>query len=439
MGKTAVALTVWSDLRDFGLEQKAIIVAPPRVAQTVWPNEPQAWEHLKHLNIVSLSGETPANRLRILKSGQWDGIAIGYQNLRWLAQNIKHIPKGQYRLIADEVHRLSKGTGAWSRAWARVRKRGYSVIGLTGSPATNGYRKLYGQTKAIDGGERLGSNIKSFQKKYMEPHPRLRHVWTFRDECKPIVRAKIADITFNYKAEDYIKVSEIIEEDFYVELPPDARKAYLDMEKKYFTTTEDGIISASNAGVARQKLQQLASGFLYSSPDDDDFVPGTSVTIHEEKLEQLKLLIEQANCPVLIAVQYREEIKRILEGVPSAVYIKDVPAADLRGRWDSGDIPALVTHPESAMEGLTLHGGGNIVIWFSPTVNLLQYEQFNARLQKINPDKPVRVLRIVAKDTVDDVILSAVKSKDKDQTNLRAEVNQLLQERIRARLRENVI
>lgn len=78
----------------------------------------------------------------------------------------------------------------------------------------------------------------------------------------------------------------------------------------------------------------------------------------------------------------------------------------------------MLAHPASAGHGLNLQAGGNIIVWYGLTYSLEQYLQFNARLHRQGQTEAVVVHHIVAKGTIDDEVMEALKRKADVQNGL---------------------
>ena len=182
-----------------------------------------------------------------------------------------------------------------------------------------------------------------------------------------------------------------------------------EMKKELITTIEGEEITAANAAALSGKLLQMANGAVY----DDG---GSVIEIHDRKLDALEDLIEATNGkPVLIAYWFKHDLSRILKRFPA----EKLDTTESIKKWNGGEIPIAVIHPASAGHGLNLQAGGSTLIWFGLTWSLELYQQTNARLWRQGQNADIVVLHhIIAKNTIDERVMKALRDKDKTQTAL---------------------
>lgn len=438
-GKTSASIYTFDALRMFGEARKGLILAPRRVAQQSWPDEIVKWrESFGHLKIAAAIG-TPAQRLAALRSGA-DLVAINYDNIEWLIDTVGDAWPWD-TVFADESTRLkglrisiqtsSKGnefiTGQGSsraKALSHVaHKKVRRWVNLTGSPAPNGLQDLWGQMWFVDRGRRLGNSFTSFKDRWFRSvpgssghHAQIEPMKFAQREIEDLIR----DVCITIDARDWFDIQEPVESVVKVQLPPKARAAYRDMEKKLFAELESGQeIEAFNAGSKCQKCLQLANGAVYT---DDK---GTFEETHTEKLDALKSVVTEANGEsMLVRYTHKSDAKRILKAFPKFRMFDDNPKT--LKEWNAGRIPGMVLHAASAGHGLSMQDGGRCLTDFSTDFNLEHDEQI---IERIGPtrqaqsgyDRAVYRWRLIAEDTIEEYsALPRIKTKASVQDSLKS-------------------
>jgi len=430
LGKSVATLTALDILFLAGATRLTLVVAPLRVAQSTWPDEVAKWEHTRNMLCVPLVGDA-AQRERLLARhlpGKRVGdfvtaekrqliFTINIENIPWLVNKL-----GQDwpfdTVVADEStklkgFRLRQGTQrakALARvAWSKVER----FIELTGTPSPNGLQDLWGQVWFLDKGERLGRTFDSFRDRWFQ-----RSFDGFSSSplshAQVEIETKLADLCVSLDAKDYFDLREPINNIISIELPPPARARYREMEKEMFTQLEqEGVmheLEALNAAARTMKCLQMANGAAYVGEGNTEWVE-----MHDGKIEALHEVVEEAaGMPVLVAYHFRSDLARLQKAFPKGRQLDKSPQT-LRD-WNAGKIPVMFAHPASAGHGLNLQDGGNILVFFSLNWNLEEHQQIKERIGPTRQlqagyDRPVFVHYLVAKDTVDTLVLDRLESK----------------------------
>lgn len=409
LGKTVITLTVLNELIFYRKTiNKVLIIAPKRVAETTWSDEKDKWDHLKHLKISKILGSRSEREEAIKREA--DIYIINRENVQWLIEN----HRDEWKWDTVVIDELSSFKNSSSKRFKRLKimlphiKRLY---GLTGTPAANGYLDLWAQVYLLDEGKRLFKTLRQYKDTYFLPDKRNSHViftYKLKDGAERLIKERIDDICISLKSGDYIEMPDCVYQEHSLRLSDSTLKKYRILERDLVLELAETDITAVNAGVLTNKLLQIASGSVYDETGDYH-------TIHTEKLEVLKEIIEQAGSPVLVFYNFKHERDLILKNFKEAKMLED--ERQVR-EWNRGEIPILVAHPASCAYGLNLQAGGHHVVWFSPTWNLEQYEQANARLNRQGQTETVTISHIIAKDTVDEIVMRSLQAKDKAQTAL---------------------
>lgn len=406
LGKTVITLTAVRYLLYDSFEvSKVLVIAPLRVAEDTWTREAEKWDHLKDLRISRILGS--AKERELAAAADADIYVTNRENVVWLVRNLKKWPFDM--IVIDELSSFKSPQSQRFKALRKVRLFASRVVGLTGTPAANGLMDLWAEIGILDGGKRLGRFITRYREEYFRPGWVSPQGIVYKYEPKPDamrrITEKISDITISLKAADYLQLPDEIESIVEVAMPEKAKREYDIMERDAVLELEEAEITALNAAAVLTKLTQIADGFAYDSA-------GKAVRIHDAKTEALKEIIEQADSPVLVFYQYREDAEHLMEAVPGARPLHT--ESDIKA-WNDGKIPVLLTHPASAGYGLNLQDGGHVIVWYGLTWSLEQYLQANARLHRQGQTKPVLVYRLLAKDTVDEEILRRLDKKSATQ------------------------
>lgn len=408
LGKTVITLSaIWELMFDYFEISKVLVIAPLRVAENTWIEELEKWNHLTFLRISKVLG-SEQERLRALETPA-DIYVINRENVAWLCE------LGEWdfdMLVIDELSSFKNHTSKRFKALRKKRPGFARVVGLTGTPSTNGLMDLWSEIYLLDQGQRLGKTISSYRADFFTPDRMNGHIvysYKPRPGAEEFIYGLLSSLCVSMKSQDFLKMPERLERDVKVKLPEKAKEAYKAMEREMVADLEDKSIDAVNAAVLTNKLLQMASGAVY-----DD--AGNPVELHNAKLDALEDLIEAANGkPVLIYYNYKHERMRIKKRFKDAVEIKT--PKDFKA-WNEGEIPIALAHPASMGHGLNLQHGGSTVIWFSLPWSLELYQQSNARLWRQGQKDTVVVFRLLAKGTLDTDVARALEKKDVTQEAL---------------------
>ena len=393
---------------------KIIVIGPLRVSRHTWPAEIEKWDHLKGLK-YSVAVGTESERLSALQK-QADIYVINRENVQWLISE-SGIPFDFDMVVIDELSSFKNHPTKRFRALMKVRPKVKRIVGLTGTPSSNGLMDLWAEFRLLDMGERLGRFIGQYRTSYFRPDKQNGQV-VF--SYKPLpgaekqIYGKISDITISMKSDDHLQMPELINSRYTVYLSEKEDSHYADLKKDLVLQLPDGEITAANAASLSGKLSQMANGAIYTDA-------GETVAIHERKLDALEDIIEAANGkPVLVAYWFRHDLERITE----RLHKLKIPCSrlDTDGsirKWNAGEIPVALIHPASAGHGLNLQSGGNTLVWFGLTWSLELYQQTVARLwRQGQQSETVVVQHIITKGTIDERIMKALSEKDTTQAAL---------------------
>lgn len=436
LGKTSVTLAAIQFLLKRKVLSKVLLVAPLRVCYSVWPRETEKWTDFHGLRLALLHGKGKEAAL----ASDADVYLINPEGLEWLLQLEKtRTPAGKVRvtldlkrwrqlgfdtLVIDELSKFKHpGTvrykamklvlGTFARRW-----------GLTGSPAPNGLMDLFGQCYMLDQGNALGLYVTHFRLKYFEP-ARDGFTWFLRKGADEEIYARLRPLAMRMAAEDYLEMPALVENNIRVDLPEAAMRMHDQLKEDLLAKLDSGVITAANAAVASGKCRQVANGAIYKDQDVVALLrlPTAKreyVALHDAKLDALADLIDELQgSPLLVAYDFNHDLERLKErfGVKGELHyigggVAPKRAAELERAWNAGELPVLFGHPQSIAHGLNLQEVGNHVCWFGLTWDYELYDQFIRRVRRQgNKAKRVFVHHLLARGTIDETVLAALKSK----------------------------
>ncbi|MBU5426164.1 DEAD/DEAH box helicase [Tissierella pigra] len=400
------------------LVRKVLVIAPLRVARDTWPAEIEKWDHLKGLKYTVAVGSEVQRKTALMKRAQV--YIINRENVEWLISR-SGIPFDFDMVVIDELSSFKSHQAKRFKSLMKVRPKVNRIVGLTGTPSSNGLMDLWAQYRLLDMGQRLGRFIGRYREDYFVPDKRNQQV-IFSYKPKPgaeeAIYRLISDITISMKGTDYLKLPELVINEVDVKLSEKEMKTLDTMKRDLITTVKGEEITAANAAALSGKLLQMANGAVY----DDQ---GTVLHIHDRKLDALEDLIEAANGkPVLIAYWFKHDLSRIQKRFEVEV----LSTSDSIKRWNDGEIPIAVIHPASAGHGLNLQAGGSTLVWFGLTWSLELYQQTNARLWRQGQKETVVIHHLISKGTIDERVMKALNDKNNTQSALIDAVKATLKE-----------
>ena len=407
LGKTVTTLTALRELMEDYLEvERVLVIAPKSVAENTWTSECAKWDHLAHLRVSVVMGDEK-HRTKALEAPA-DIYVINRDNVVWLTDYLGKEWNFD-TVIIDESSSFKNPQARRFKALRKVRPHIRRMVLLTGTPSPNGHMDLWAQLWLIDMGQRLGRTIGSFRTKYFKPGRSNGHVvydWILRPGAADEISRQIQDVTVSLKAEDWLEVPDLIETDIRIALSPAESKAYRDFERDQLAVMDGKDIEALTAAALANKLLQFTGGAMYDTEHGWH-------TVSEAKLRALEDIIETAaDEPVLVFYQSLEPVE--FSGEPET----------LRA-WNEGKIRLLLCQPASVQYGLNMQQGGHIIVWYTPTWNLEQYQQANARLHRQGQERPVLCYRLICEGTIDNRVIAAISAKDVAQEGLLAQIRQM--------------
>lgn len=414
MGKTAITLMAIQYLMYETFEvSKVLVICPLRVTRT-WRDEIGKWEQLHGLSYSIVTG-TATQRKKALEADA-DIYIINRENVPWLVDK-SGVPFSFDMVVIDELSSFKNHQTARHKALMKVRSGIQRIVGLTGTPASQGLMDLFAEFKVLDMGQRLGRFIGQYRLNYFRPdkvNGNIIYSYKLLPGAEEKIYEKIQDITISMKAVDFLDMPELISNEYPVYLDAEEMNKYESLKKDLILSTPEHEVTAANAASLVNKLSQMANGAVYT--DDEN-----TITFHDKKLDALEDIIESANGrPILVAYWFKHDYSRIVSRLNQiGVKYMKIDSDESITKWNNREIPVALIHPASAGHGLNLQQGGNTMVWFGITWSLELYQQCVCRLYRQGQTEgTVTIIHLISKGTIDEKIMKALSEKDNTQASL---------------------
>ena len=400
LGKTATTLTIIAEQ----FEGKTLIIAPKRVAQTVWDVEINKWQHLSNLTCSKILG-SEKQRLEAL-TVEADVYIINLENVAWLCGLSDKLVFTN--LVIDESSRFKDPSTKRFKALKKHLKGFSRRLILTGTPTPQGLPDLWSQVGILDLGQRLETSLTKFRDKYLTPdqmnrHTRVIYSWKLQPNADQIIKNKIEDICFSLKAEDYLQLPSCTSLYHKIDLDPQVKNKYNELRKDMVVEIGKGQITAPTAATLANKLLQFTSGAVYGQD-------GEPQEIHRTKLEYLESIMEESSSPTLVFYHFKHSLNRIRFQFPQSVVLDD----DNIAAWNRGEIRMLLAHPQSGGIGINLQcnaGETAQTVWFDLPWSSENYIQANARVYRQGQEVPVILHHLVVANSIDEQVVKVLEGK----------------------------
>lgn len=415
LGKTAITLSAIKRLKyEMWCVHKVLIIAPKKVAESVWSKEAAKWKQLNCLRFSFVLG-TAKQRLRALEETA-DIYMINRENTQWLVNLYGHNWPFDM-VVLDESSSFKNHKAKRFKALKLERSRINRIVELTGTPNPRSLMDLWAQLYLLDSGKRLGHTITAYRDAWFVPGRRSRTT-IFNYDPKPgaadDIYNRISDICISMKSEDYLNLPELIYDDIPVALDAAAQKAYNRLERDTLLQVDDEtVITAGTAAALRGKLLQLCNGAVY----DEE---GNVIHVHDCKIEALMETIERLNGQhAVICYNFKHDKTRLIEALKATpLRVEVYEGKEQEDKWNAGDIDLLLLQPASAAYGLNLQEGGYHLIWFGLNDSLELYQQTNKRLHRQGQPYPVIIHHLLVQGGTDEDVIQSLSGKADCQDSL---------------------
>lgn len=391
---------------------RVLVIAPLKVAEDTWICEAQKWEHTSGLKVIPVLG-SEAKRIKALYS-RGDIWVINRENVPWLVDYYRN--KWPFDMVVvDELSSFKSSKAKRFTALKHVRPLIRRIVGLTGTPASNGIMDLWAQVYLLDQGERLHKNVTQFREHYFDGHSINSQFMQYEPKRGALeeIQRKISDLCISLKAEDCLQLPECVVQDVGVHLDEQAQSAYNKLERELLIRVDGAEIDVESAAALSNKLLQLCNGAVY---DEERRVH----QIHDCKLEAFSEALEALGGEhVMVFYNFQHDRDRLLELLKtSGKRVRVYKTAQDQRDWNAGEIDVLLAHPASTAYGLNLQDGGHHIIWFGLNWSLELYQQANKRLPRQGQRHTVFVHRLIVRGGRDEDVAEALEDKNATQDAL---------------------
>lgn len=419
LGKTSICYASFKILKQEKMIKRALVIAPLRVVLSVWPKEQEKWKDFEKLKVAVLHGSGKSRRLL---EDNWDIAVINYEGLSWLFRTYRERWPREFpwdMLICDESTKVKHTKTLRFKTLQPHLDRFKRRVILTGTPAPNGLLDLFGQMKVCDNGRALGQYISHYRYEYFDPSGYGGYTWRPKIGAERKIYKRLKDTVIRLDAKDHIKMPPLVMNNVRVDIPEKGMRVYAQMENLLLADVNNSLVSAANTAVATMKCRQIANGGIYAGLTSDEGWHN----VHDAKTEAVLDLVEELDGkPALIAYEFKHDLARLQKALGGAPYIGGGVSAkrglELEKLWNAGKLPVLIAQPQSVAHGLNLQEVGSAVIWHSLTWDLENYDQFIRRVWRQGQRERIVVHHIIARGTVDEVVMATIKRKDKTQRGL---------------------
>ena len=416
LGKTVETLTAINELKCYRWEvNRVLVLAPKKVAEGTWQAEGASWDHLKHLQIISVLGPQTKRVRALNKLG--DIWVVNRENIPWLVDYYRNSWPFDM-VVLDESSSFKNSASKRFKAMKLARRYISRLVLLTGTPSPNGLEDLWAQIYLLDEGQRLGRTLTAFREAFFSQDPaypgQQYRTYTPLEGALDRVQEAISDICVSMKADDYLNLPDYIEDIVPVVLDTKAQKAYDQLERNMLLQVDESTITAGSAAVLNGKLLQLCSGAVY---DEDK----NAVEVHRCKIEAFLEVIEQLHGQhALVFYWFQHERDRLSEALSgSGLRVRVYRSQEDADAWNDGEIDILLAHPASCGYGLNLQRGGHHMVWFSfPNWALEIYQQACKRLHRQGQQYPVVSHLLVVQGGMDEDVVASLREKGANQDYL---------------------
>lgn len=405
LGKTAAVLA-WLDwyIRKHA-HTRVLIIAPKRVAETVWLQEAQKWGLVELHTRMTICAGTAQKRAKAWSDDTKPIKICSRNNPKDYAGAMCDV------LIIDELTTYKNPTAARSKAVQNISAT--FKIGLTGTFLANGAVDIYGQAAAV--GLMLDKNFYAWRATYFRDVLAGAGLsfqkWRLSVPLEALLKP-IRDNIFTLTAADYLEIPPVMHNTHAIILDNNTREAIKELDS-FLAMNLNGAVLTFDEKQKFAKLQTLCNGFVYD--DEGNPVRGECST----KLEAVADFVEEckdAGEPVLLFYAFREEAQWLTELLTArGIKWDSVKREGFIERWEAGEVDCLIAHPASAGHGLNLQHGGRVIVWSTLTYNHELFAQGNARLARQGQKNNVQIHYFVAEGTCERQVMVALQRKQNEQ------------------------
>lgn len=388
-----------------------LIVAPLSILG-VWETEFAQFAAFDYaLAVLTGDSAKKADTLRHMNGTALQVAVVNYESAWRMEQELS--VWGPDLIVCDEGHKIKTHNISASKAMHRMgAKAGYRLL-LTGTLITNKAIDVFSPYKFLNPAI-FGTSFYAFRSRYFDMVGYGNHTPVLKKSMEAELSARLHSIAYRAAKADCLDLPETTDIIRQVELEPAARKIYRSLVKENFAELASGEVTAPNVLTRLLRLSQLTGGFLGN--DENAAVQ----QISSAKLSAMEDILESAVAEgqkLVIIARFLPEIRAICKeldgrGLRYACITGEVQdrAAQVAQFQNDPDVPVFVGQIATAGLGLTLTAASTMV-FYSLDYSMSNYEQAKARIHRVGQRNPCTYIHLIAKGTVDEKVLTALRNK----------------------------
>lgn len=388
-----------------------LIVAPLSIL-SVWEAEFAEFAAFDYaLAVLTGDGAKKADTLRHMTGTALQVAVVNYESAWRMEQELS--AWGPDLIVCDEGHKIKTHNISASKAMHRLgAKAGYRLL-LTGTLITNKAIDVFSPYKFLNP-TIFGTSFYAFRSRYFDMVGYGNHTPVLKKSMEAELSARLHSIAYRAAKADCLDLPETTDVVRQVELEPAARKIYRSLVKESFAELASGEVTAPNVLTRLLRLSQLTGGFLGN--DENAAVQ----QISSAKLSAMEDILDSAVAEgqkLVIIARFLPEIRAICKeldgrGLRHACITGEVQdrAAQVAQFQNDPDVPVFVGQIATAGLGLTLTAASTMV-FYSLDYSMSNYEQAKARIHRVGQRNPCTYIHLIAKGTVDEKVLTALRNK----------------------------
>lgn len=410
-GKTITSIAITGALSNAGRIRRVLIVAPLSILG-VWEEEFQKFADFPYaLAVLTGPGSRKLDTLRHMTGAVLQVVVVNYESAWRMEKDL--LAWRPDLIIADEGHKIKTHNIAASKAMHRLgAKAGYRLL-LTGTVITNRAIDVFSQFKFLNPAI-FGQSFYAFRSRYFDMVGYGNHTPVLKKSMEAELTEKLHSISFRATKAECLDLPEITDVIRQVELEPAAFRIYRGLVKESYAELSSGEVTAPNILTRLLRLSQLTGGFIGN--DETAAVEQVSAA----KLSALEDILDGMTAEgkkLVIIARFIPEIKAICKllekrGLRYSCITGEVKNRDEQVSAFQNDpaVMAFVGQIATAGLGITLTAASTMV-FYSLDYSMSNFEQTKARIHRVGQRMPCTYLYLVARDTVDEKVLLALKNK----------------------------
>lgn len=410
-GKSLSAISVIGILAQRGLIQKVLIVAPLSIVG-VWEHEFSKFAGFPYtMTIIKGSATKKAQLLQsVLIKNELQIIVVNYESARCLEKHFISLKPDM--VVADEGHRIKDHAAKQAKTMHKIGDIAKYKLLLTGTVITNKEIDVFSQYRFLNP-EIFGTSFYLFRNRYFYMTGYGNHTPVFRQERGNEFLEKVHSIAFRTTKAECLDLPPVFEEVRRIKLENKAMSVYKKMEKDCLVDLGSSEVTALNILTKLLRLSQITGGHL---TDDEK----NSYTVSGAKLDALNDIIDSAvseNQKLVVMARFIPEIKDIkvllekkrIRYAQISGEISDRHKEILNFQEDK-DCMVFIGQIAAAGLGITLTAASTMV-FYSLDYSMSNFEQAKARIHRVSQSRKCQYIYLLAENTVDEKVYSALQNK----------------------------